>query len=301
MKVDKICLALILIMLFSGISWADETWVVEDPEATSYLFTDLNAEILANIKNNRDHVQYFKISHAYQGSLEDEIFWRIDWTNPPAVKMVKSRYPELGGDYGWKIESGETKSVCFKLSAIGKGGDIPTYIIKVDSDQGTYWPLLPEPGLMASWFAPNELEILNPNLDILRWKGTFSFRITNVDTKTVSGIVRAPIVPLDSKLTYSNPPVTFIDDDLAIGANIAAWDVVMEPEDCRVFTYTYEWPMDTSSSTTTNQEISTPIPTTSAQEEPQTVPTPSAGVPYGLLIVGSLVIAASVFYTKIIR
>ena len=304
MKVDKICIVLILILAFAGISTGAETWVQENPEATSYKFSDLSVEVLVKVKNNNDHVQYFKISHAYQGSLaqieNNTIFWLIDWTSPAAVKMVKSRYPELGGDYGWKIQPGETKSVCFKLSAVGMMGEIPSYIIRADSDQGTYWPLVPEPGLMSSWFVPNELEILNPNLDIQRWKGTFRFRLTNVDSTRVSGIVRAPIVPLDSQLTYSNPKVTFIDNELALDANIAAWDVVMEPGASRLFTYTYEWPRARSSSSATQAHRSS-IPTTSAEKTPTSVPTGETGVPYGLFVVGALVTAAGVVYSKFIR
>ncbi|MBU4535552.1 MAG: hypothetical protein KKF16_06980 [Euryarchaeota archaeon] len=304
MKVDKICIVLILILAFAGMSWGSEVWVQENPEATSYKFSDLSAEILVTIKNNNDHVQYFKISHAYQGSLAEmennTILWVIDWTSPAAVKMVKSRYPELGGDYGWKIQPGETKSVCFKLSAVGQMGQIPSYIIRADSDQGTYWPLVPEPGLMASWFVPNELEILNPNLDILRWKGNFSFRLTNVDSTRVSGIVRAPIVPVDSKLTYSNPRATFLDDELAVDTQIASWDVVMEPGASRVFNYVYEWPMGRTSSSTT-QGRSSSIPTAGAQENTTSVPTRDTGVPYGLFVVGALVAGAGVVYAKFMR
>jgi hypothetical protein len=70
------------------------------------------------------------MSQVYQGSLTDNstIKWLIDWTDPTAVKMVKSRSPELGGDYGWPIKAGETKTVSFKLRATGLMGGIPTYI-----------------------------------------------------------------------------------------------------------------------------------------------------------------------------
>ena len=43
----------------------------------------------------------------------------------------------------------------------------------------------------------------------------------------MSGIIRAPIVPIDSKLTYSNPKATFTDKDLVMNGKIAAWDVTI--------------------------------------------------------------------------
>ncbi|MGZ7118443.1 MAG: hypothetical protein ACXVH2_01945 [Methanobacterium sp.] len=77
--------------------------------------TYLESEITVKIKNNQDHVQYFKISQKYTDHLTSPMSWIIEWTDPPALKMIDSISPELGGDYGWKIQPGETKTVRFKL------------------------------------------------------------------------------------------------------------------------------------------------------------------------------------------
>lgn len=305
MNLDKISIILIIsIFAFSGIMSSEvasgaETWVSEDPSATSYKISHLTATIKVTIKNTNDHVQYFKISQVYQGSLADNstLQWDIDWTNPQAVKMVKSRSPELGGDYGWPIKAGETKTVCFKLNAVGSMGGIPSYIVNMDSTNKTYWPLINEPGLLGSWFTPNELEVLNPTLDIKKWTGTFHFRVTNVDDQKVYGIVRAPIAPVNSKLTSSDPDA-FIDDETVVSTGIAAWNVVMEPDTYKDFSYTYVWPK-TSSSSSTAQAGSQTL-TTSTGSDPS-VPSKETGVPYGLFIVGTLVTVAGVAYARFMR
>jgi hypothetical protein len=304
MNLDKISVILIIsIVAFSGIISSEvasaETWVSEDPTATSYKITHLTASIKVTIKNTNDHVQYFKMSQVYQGSLADNstIQWLIDDTNPTAVKMVKSRSPELGGDYGWPIKAGETKTVWFKLNAVGPMGEIPSYIINIDSTNKTYWPLINEPGLMGSWFTPNELEVLNPTLDIKKWTGTFSFRVTNIDDQKVYGIVRAPIAPVNSKLTSSNPDA-FIDDETVVSTGIAAWNVILNPGQSQTYTYTYVWPK-TSSSSSTAQAGSQTL-TTSSGSNPS-VPSKQTGVPYGLFIVGTLVTVAGVAYARFIR
>ena len=87
-----------LIILFTAISssWAadnpfkdQKAWVVEKDAEVK--FTYLEATITATIKNNNDHVEYFKISQRYQGTLDPEtpITWNIIWTNPCALKMIK--------------------------------------------------------------------------------------------------------------------------------------------------------------------------------------------------------------------
>jgi hypothetical protein len=257
----------------------------------------LTASIKVTIKNTNDHVQYFKISQVYQGSLADNstIKWDIDDTNPTAVRMVKSIQPD--GDYGWPIKAGETKTVWFKLNAVGPMGEIPSYIINIDSTNKTYWPLINEPGLMGSWFTPNELEVLNPTLDIKKWTGTFSFRVTNIDDQKVYGIVRAPIAPVNSKLTSSNPDA-FIDDETVVSTGIAAWNVILNPGQSQTYTYTYVWPK-TSSSSSTAQAGSQTL-TTSSGSNPS-VPSKQTGVPYGLFIVGTLVTVAGVAYARFMR
>ena len=63
-------------------------------------------------------------------------------------------------------------------------GGIPTYIMNTESTNKTYWPLINEPGTRGGPTCsnqPNELEILNPTLDIKKWTGHFHFRVTNMD------------------------------------------------------------------------------------------------------------------------
>lgn len=308
MNIVKICAILIVsILVFSGItelstSSGAETWVSEDPAATSYKISDLTATIAVTVKNTNNHVQYFKMSHVYQGSLSEgsTINWSIAGTKPTAVKMVKSRSPELGGDYGWPIKAGETKTVCFQLNAVGKMGGIPTYIAKEGSDEGNYWPLINEPGLLGSWFQPNELEILNPSLDIKKWKGTFTFRLTNYDDQKVYGIVRAPVVPTNSKLVYSSPKA-FVDSKTAVNTNIAAWNVVMAPDASERFVYTYVYPISSSSSSSVAKTPSLCCPKSSAASSTKSVPSKETGVPYGLFIVGALVTVAGIGYARFMR
>ncbi|MDP3034981.1 MAG: hypothetical protein Q8M97_07730 [Methanobacteriaceae archaeon] len=305
MNINKICIMLIIsIFAFSGIisfgTSSAETWVSEDPSATSYKISHLTATITVTVKNTNDHVQYFKMSQVYQGSLTDNstIKWLIDWTDPQAVKMVKSRSPELGGDYGWPIKAGETKTVRFKLDATGMMGGIPTYIMNAESTDKNYWPLINEPGLEGSWFQPNELEILNPTLDIKKWTGHYTFRVTNYDDKKVYGIVRAPIAPTGSKLTSSSPDA-FIDDASLASGGIAAWNVVMNPDTYKDFSYTYVWPKTSSSSSTA--KASSALINAGGSSGDSTVPSKTTGVPYGLFVVGTLVAVAGVAYARFMR
>ncbi|MCG2828303.1 hypothetical protein [Methanothermobacter sp. K4] len=284
-------------------SAAKETWVSEKPSATSFRLKDLTAVITVKIKNNDNNVQYFKIGQVYQGSLSENstIKWLIQWTNPAAVKMVKSRTPELGGDYGWKVKPGETKTVSFGLRATGDMGEIPTYIVNVESDDSNYWPLINEPGLMSSWFMPNEIEVLNPSLDLRYWKGTFGFTLINIDEEKVSGIVRAPISPANSKLIYSSPKA-FVDDDLFVSTQVAAWDVTMDPETSQRFVYTYEWPAKVSGGNgSTSGGGYYPPGSLQGTTGSSSVPGAKTGAPYAPLVIGVLVTAAAVAYTRIIR
>ena len=142
--------------------------------------------------------------------------------------------------------------------------------------------------------------MLNPNLDLQLWRGTFTFKLINIDDKRIAGIVRAPIVPIDSKLTYSNPKITFIDKDLMMGANIAAWNVVMDPYTAAWFTYTYEY-SEPQIKTVPGEYVSPGhIPTTCAATTP-TVPTKETGVSYALFVIGAIITAAGVVYAKLIR
>ena len=40
--------------------------------------------------------------------------------------MIDPVSPELGGDYGWSIQPGETKTVSFKVNASGYMGESPS-------------------------------------------------------------------------------------------------------------------------------------------------------------------------------
>lgn len=286
-------------MILSSIisfSSGQEAWIAE--KNASVVMTGLTATIHVHIKNNNDHIEYFKISQQYF-QTSPPINWTIVSTNPPADKMIKSVTPELGGDYGWQLQPGETKTVCFTLSAQGLLGDIPSYIYFTGSTPNQFWPLIPEPGLTATWFTPQEIEYLNPNLDLQLWQGEFSFIITNVDSKTVRGIVRAPIVPINSKLTGSSPPITYIDDDYVKIADTAAWDVCMPPGTSRAFCYVYQWPVETP--TEPSHARAAPVFQSNNTTTPPTVPTRTSGVPYGLMIIAVLIVAAGGVYVKFIK
>jgi len=299
MNINKICMVLIVLFVSIGVSYGAEAWITENPNATSVRMSELTATIHIHIKNNNNQVQYFKISQEYFKTTP-AMEWQIVWTSPAAVKMVKSSYPELGGDYGWKLKPGETKTICFKLKNTGPTPPLPEwYIIRNNSQENQYWPLVPEPGITATWFFPNELEMLNPQLDLQLWQGTFNFKLRNVDSKTVSGIVRAPIVPMNSKLTYSKPKA-FIDDDSMVNAQTAAWDVTMAAGAQRYFTYQYIWP-SSSSHDTGYGKYSSSLPTTSAASTTSSVPTKATGVPYALFVIAAIVTGAGVVYAKFVR
>lgn len=310
MNLNKTCVMLIALTAFLGIAcgnisdnnaaYGAETWIKANE--THVYMSGLTATIHVKIKNNNNHVQYFKISNVYKGSLVDNasIKWVIDGTDPQAVKMVDAVYPDLGGDYGWKINAGETKEVSFKLNAIGQMGEIPSYIYNAGAQENTYWPLIPDPGIYASWFQPNEIEILNPDLDLKSWKGTFSFLLTNHDSSTVSGIVRAPVVPTDSKLTYSNPKATFTDKDQVMNGAIASWDVTIGAGASEWFTYTYEWPSGSSSSSGQGT-YSSSIPKSAAASTTSSVPTKETGLPYGLFVIGGILATGGLIYSRFMR
>ncbi|AIS32890.1 MAG: hypothetical protein PHY53_01125 [Methanobacterium formicicum] len=307
MSINKLFMAVIVLILFAVISsswaaeWSDtkdqQAWVKE--QNSEVLFTYLESTITVTIKNNNDHVEYFKISQKYN-QTSPSIYWRVAWTNPSALKMIKYMSDVDADDLGWKIQPGETKTVSFKLVAYPyPSAQLPVYIRRSDSIDNTFWPLLNEPGLTATWFLPNEIEYLNPNLDLVSWKGHFCFWIKNQDTTRpqVSGIVRAPIVPIDSNLTYSNPQVTYIDKELP-WANTAAWDVVISPGQSQHYSYTYQWPQTAAGSKISEKTSSAAVPATAAATTNTSVPTSKTGVPFGLFVVGAIILVAGVVYAK---
>lgn len=274
-----------------------QTWVAYNE--SNVKMTDLTATIKVTIKNTADHVQYFKISQVYTGSLQNgTIKFVVDWTNPQAERMIDPSSSDLGGDYGWAIQAGETKTVSFKVSATGLMGNEPSWIANAGAVDNTYWPLVPDMGLYSSWFMPNEIETLNPTLDLKSWCGTFTFTAENYADYSVAGIIRGPIIPTDSKLTYSDPTVTFQDKDITLNTKIAAWNIHLSPGESEGFTYTYEWPSGSSSGNGNGNNNLFPV---SSANNTTTVPTKNTGVPYGLLGIAVLIVGAGLGYAKFLR
>ena len=314
MNINKICVALMVLVAFIGIIGSNsdnnavygaETWIKYNQ--TNVGLSNLVATITVTIKNKGSHVEYFKISNVYQGNLVDDskIKWVVYDTNPSAVKMVDAVSPELGGDWGWKVQPGQTKTVSFTVYALGamgvypNGASDPTVIANKDASDKTYWPILPDPGIDASWFQPNEIEMLNPNLDLKSWKGTFTFKLTNLRNYRVSGIIRAPVVPTDSKLVYSDPQATFKDKDLALGGSVASWDVTLGKLGTEWFTYTYYWPYAGSSSSGTGKYSSVVVPTASAASDNASTSTKNTGIPYFPFIIGGILAAGGLAYARL--
>jgi hypothetical protein len=285
------------------VSAADENVTTLTPQSANIVMGDFTVVICVTVKNNNDHVEYFKISQTYF-NVDPNIQWNIVWTDPEAVKMAVNVNPTNGttnstGDLGWRIAPGETKKVKFFLRAVGSGGSEFGFIMPNETTDNSFWPLINDPGLAASWFMPNELEILNPNLKIVSWSGTFDFNARNQNPSgpQVQGIIRAPIVPLDSTLTASNPVATFVDRSI-FNAETAAWDVTLQPNEVQHFTYSYNYPKTGSEGTTGSGQNIFPV---NAEKTPTTVPTPTTGSPYGLLALAVILVAAGLGYAKFLR
>ena len=302
---DKLCVTLIFLFIILGFSSSvaadaftdnndQAAWIQET--SSSLAFTYLEANIHVIITNNNDHAEFFKISQQYtaDGSLNKSIDWKVV-SAPGSVKMAKNINPE--GDLGWEIDAGQTRDVTFKLVSTST----PFYIAMGSETNNTFWPIINEPGLMSSWFLPNEIEYLNTNLKLQLWQGRFCFWLKNFQTTgpRVEGIVRAPIVPIDSNLTASDPTVDFISE-MNPSANTAAWDVTLYPGQTKHYSYTYQWPNGTSV-TPANRQTSDQLTTQSTAKNPVSVPTKTTGVPYGLFVVGGVVIAAGIVYARFLR
>jgi len=307
MNINKFFIVLIALFIVTGISssWAATTqsqdtsgaWIQESN--STVFIKGLTVVIHIHIKNISNHVQFFKISQQYYGTTP-AVNWTVVNTNPRAVKMIK--YINTGGDLGWELNPGQERSVCFTLRAKGPLGNIPAYIQQSNEIPNQFWPIISEPGLAASWFLPNEIEFLNPDLDLKLWQGTFSFFLTNVNKKSprVEGIVRAPIVPVDSKLTQSSPKVDFIDKEVP-WANTAAWDVTLFPGRTKFFMYTYQWPISSPNEPLHTGTAINSFPKTTATKTAASVPTEQTGVPYGLFVIGAIIIGSGVVYAKFFR
>ena len=306
MNIDKICIVLMVSVAFIGIMGANlgnNTVYGAEKEITpthvSVYMTNIYATIHVYIKNNNDHVQYFKISQTYTDHLVNPLSWRVISYNPTPLHMIDSVNPS--GDLGWKVQPGQTKEVKFTLLAINSSGaPLKVYITDQKSVANTYWPLIPDPGLYSSWFQPNEIEILNTNLDLRYWKGCFSFDLKNSETHSVAGIIRAPIVPTDSKLVSSTPHATFGDTDMVMGTKDASWDVTLGPkgtdQGSKHYEYQYVWPSSSASSST--GKYSNSIPTANAASTTSPVSTKQTGVPYLPFVVGGILAAGGLAYAR---
>ncbi len=268
-------------------------------------FTYLQATIHITVHNTNDHAEFFKISQQYTadgtvtvtGTNSSSIDWSIMSTNPSAIRMVNSINP--AGDLGWEVDAGQTRSVSFTL--VENNPPAPWYIQRGDSSN-TFWPVVNDPGLTSSWFLPNELEYLNPSLQVVNWQGTFFFNLKNMVSSgpRVEGIVRAPIVPINSVLTASSPTVDYIDSENP-SAQTAAWDVTLYPGQTKGYSYTYNYPNGTAVKPANRQSDSTHINDPSTKNSSTTVPTKNTGVPWGLFLVGGIIIAGGIVYARVLR
>lgn len=267
------------------------------PTHVSVYMTNIYATIHVYIKNNNNHVQYFKISQTYTDHLVNPLSWRVVSYNPTPLHMIDSVNPS--GDLGWKVQPGQTKEVKFTLLAINSSGaPLKVAIVDQNSIANTYWPLLPDPGLYSSWFQPNEIEILNTNLDLRYWKGCFSFDLKNAEIHSVAGIIRAPIVPTDSKLVSSSPTATFGDKDMVMGTKDASWDVTLTGQEVKHYEYAYVWP-SSAAAAGTGKYSSTSVPTTSAASSTSSTSTKNTGVPYFPFVIGGILAAGGLAYARL--
>lgn len=310
-KVDKlIAISIIFFIVFGFASTAmadafpsndQQAWI--DQNSSSLGITYLQATIHITIKNNNDHAEFFKISQQYTAdtALNDTMEWSILSTDPPAIKMAKNVNP--GGDLGWEIDSGQTRTVAFTLVET----KTPFFITQQNPINNSFWPVINEPGLAASWFLPNELDYLNPNLQVVQWTGHFFFILKNFQSTgpRVEGNVRAPIVPINSVLTQSDPTVDWISNENP-AAQTAAWDITLFPGQSKSYSYTYQYPNGTSVTPANRQSASTRInsdegSSSDPSTDPASIPTKSTGVPVGLFIVGGLVVASGIAFARYLR
>ena len=289
----------------SAVSAADQaTWIQSDNSTLAFTF--LEAKIHVVIKNNNNHAEFFKISQVYdaEGNVNPAIDWKVISTDPPAIGMINELNP--GGDLGWEVDSGQTRAVTFTLVA----NQVP-FTIERQGINNTFWPIINDPGLTATWFMPDEINFLNPNLELKLWQGHFFFFLKNMQTSgpRVEGNVRAPIVPINSALTSSNPTVDFISNELP-QAQTGAWDVTLFPGQTKSYSYTYQWPSGKSVTPANTQSPSSrinsgslldPSDPSNSSLDPITIPTKNTGLPYGLLIIGAIVVLAGIGYAKFLR
>ena len=311
-KFDIIAAALIVLCIVVGFSGAvaasndQAVWIQSNSSNLAYTFIEATIHVV--IKNNNDHAEFFKISQTYtgDGSVSPAVKWEVISTDPPAIRMINNVNP--GGDLGWEVDSGQTRAVTFTM--VVSNSQLPADLVMNSTSANQFWPVIPDQGLTSSWFLPNEIDYLNPNLDLQLWQGHFFFFLKNFNPSgpRVEGLVRAPIVPINSFLTASNPTVDFISN-MNPSAQTAAWDVTLLPGQQKAFSYTYQWPTGTTVTPANTQSPSSRINSgalsdpsdPNSTKDPLTVPTKSTGVPFGLFIIGAIVIAAGIVYSKFLR
>ncbi len=310
-NVNIICTALIVLFVVLGFSCSvvaaandQATWIQANDSTLKFTF--LEATIHVKIKNNADHAEFFKISQQYtgDGTVSPLIDWKVISTDPPALRMINS--VNHGGDLGWEIDSHQTRAVTFTL--VESSPPTPFFIQRGDT-ANTFWPIIDDPGLTATWFLPNEINYLNPDLDLQLWQGHFFFFLKNMEKSgpRTEGNVRAPIVPINSFLIASNPTVDFIDNENP-SAQTAAWDVTLYPGQTKSISYTNQWPTGKTVTPVNRQSASTrinagdldPVDPNSTQNS-SSIPTKNTGVPIGLLLVGAIVIVAGIVYARFLR
>ncbi len=291
----------------STVSAENSTWIAFN--SSNVGMSSLTATITATIKNTGSVPAYFKISQTYSNFLTGTITWTvpISDTNPTAEYMIDNsnpgNSPDTTQDLGWEIQPGQTKTVTFTAFATGTyfAPNDTTYIENSGAVANTYWPLIPDMGLYTSWFQPDEIQTLNPDLQLKSWIGTFCFIATNVANDPVSGIIRGPIIPTDSQFVSSNPAVTILDTGIVGDTGVAAWDVHMASGESIPYTHTYKWPLPNNGSVFGTGSSVFAAAGNSTNNATTTVPNQNTGIPVGLLGLAAAMVGAGVAYTKFLR
>jgi hypothetical protein len=323
MNFNKITIIIIsLFAIIGAFTFAGSLSTVSADNSTTWIafnssnlgMNSLTATITATIHNSGSHVEIFKISQVYTDNIVGgPITWTVsqDSTNPTAENMIDNTNPGSSlsssqGDLGWEIQPGETKTVTFTEVATGTlfAVNDSTSLGNQAAVSNTYWSLIPDMGLSASSFEPNEIQTLNPNLQLKSWFGTFSFNARNDADYSIAGIIRGPIIPMDSQLISSDPPVTFQDKDIVVDTGVAAWDVHMASGESDPFTYTYQWPKPNNGTSVIGSGSSVFAPnnaTNGSSTSNLPLQNNATGIPLGLFGLAAAMLGAGVAYAKFLR